>query len=300
MWFKNLQLYALPATWSLSAATLEEALARHPLLPCNAASMQSQGWVPPSPGAALVYAQGKHLLIALGIEQKLLPASVINQAAQQKALELEQRQGFPLGRKQLRDLKDQVADELRPRAFVRKRTVRAWLDFEQSLLLVDSASPKLADDLTTALRADLGELPSVLLDTQQSATAAMTAWISAGQAPGALSLQEDCELTTDNAAKSVVRYVRHGLDGPELRSLIVSGKSVTRLGLGWREHLSFALTDKLAVKRLRYHGMNDDEATSGGKPNDEDAFDVNFTLMRGEIGGLLTDLLAALGGAKPV
>lgn len=299
MWFKNLQIYSLPSGWSVTAAALEAALAKHPLLPVNAASLQSQGWVAPGPGATLVYAQGKQMLIALGIEQRILPAAVINQAAKQKAEELAERQGFAPGRKQLRDIKDQVADELRPRAFVRRRTVRAWLDLESSRFIVESSSPKMAEELATVLRADLGELPAVLLDTQQSPTAAMTAWVASGHAPGQLAMQEDCELTTDNAAKSVVRYVRHGLEGPEVRSLIGGGKAVTKLGLAWRERLSFVLTDKLAVKRVRYLNMDADDGAADPKKNDEDAFDANFTLMCGELGGLLRELLAALGGAKP-
>jgi len=297
MWFKNLQLYALPPEWTPTAAAVEEALARHPLLPCNAASMQSQGWVAPAPGDALVYSQGRHLLVTLGIEQKILPASVINQAAQQKAETIEKQQGFPLGRKQMRDLKDQVADELRPRAFVRKRTVRAWFDFENHRLIVDTASPKMADELTTVFRADFGDLPCVPLDTQQSPGAAMTAWLASSQVPGPLSLQDDCELSADNAAKSVVRYVRHSLDGPELRSLISGGKTVTRLGLGWREHLSFGLTDKLTVKRLRFVSLSEDDGGSA-KKDDADAFDANFTLMHGELSAMLNDVVDALGGAK--
>lgn len=298
MWFKNLQIYALPSGWTITAGALEEALARHPLLPCNAASMQSQGWVAPSLSGALVFAQGRQLLIALGIEQKLLPASVINPIVKQKAEELEKRQGFAPGRKQLRDLKDQVADELRPRAFVRQRRVRAWLDLELGLFIVDSSSPRMAEDLSTILRADLGELPATVFDTKDSPAAVMTGWLSSGRVPGALALQEDCELAADNAAKSAVRYVRHGLDGPELRSLIGGGKRVTRLGLAWRERVSFVLTDKLAVKRVKHHGMAEEDAAPGTKKNDDEAFDANFTLMTGELGALLTDLIAALGGAK--
>lgn len=297
MWFKNLQILTLPAGWTVTAAALEAALRRHPLLPVNAASMQSQGWLPPGPGAALVHAHNRQLLLALGIEQRLLPAAVINQATRQKAEALEQQQGFAPGRKQLRDLKDQVANELRPRAFVRRRSVRAWLDLDAGRLIVDSASPKLAEELTTVLRADLGELPVTPLATQQSPAAAMTAWLSAGAAPGALSLQDDCELSADNAAKSAVRYVRHGLDGPEIRSLIGGGKTVTRLGMAWRERLSLVLTDKLALKRIRFQGMDEQDAVPGARKNEDDEFDANFALMTGELDALLNDLVAALGGA---
>lgn len=297
IWFKNLTVYSLTPGWTMTAAEVEEKLARHPLLPVNAASMSSQGWVRPAPGATLVYAQGKQLLIALGTEQRLLPGSVINQTLKEKAAALEQQQGFAPGRKQLRDLKDQVIDELRPRAFVRSRTVRAWIDFEHGYLVVDTSSPKVAEDLGTVLRADLGDLPALPLDTREAPSAAMTAWLATGSAPPMFLVQDDCELLADNPTKAAVRYVRHSLDGPELKSLIGGGKVVTRVGLGWRERLSLVLTDKLAVKRLRFIDIAEDDAAA--KKNDEEAFDVDFTLMTGELGLLIADLAAALGGLKP-
>ena len=296
-WFKNLTVYTLTPGWTMTAAEVEEKLAKHPLLPVNAASMSSQGWVRPAPGASLVYSQGKQLLIALGTEQRMLPGSVINQVLKEKAAALEQQQGFAPGRKQLRDLKDLVIEELRPRAFIRNRTVRAWIDFEHGYLVVDSSSPKMAEDLGTVFRADVGDLPAVPLDTKQAPSAAMTGWLATGSSPPMFQVQDDCELLADNPTKAAVRYVRHSLDGPELKSLIGGGKVVTRVGMAWRERLSLVLTDKLAIKRVRFIDISEDDAAT--KKNDEDAFDVDFTLMTGELSLLIADLTEALGGAKP-
>jgi recombination associated protein RdgC len=299
-WFKNLHLYSLDSHWKITPGKLEEKLAAHPLLPCNAASMQSQGWVAPHASSGLVYSQGKQVLIALGTQQRLLPAAVINQALKERAAALEKQQGFAPGRKQLRDLKDRIADELRPRAFVREKTVRAWLDLAKHRLVVDSSSPKVAENLASVLRNDLGDLPAIPLDTQQGAAEAMTGWLAAGSVSAQFGLDQDCELVANELSKSTVRYVRHGLEGAEIRSLIQGGKSVSRVGLVWRDRLSLVLTDKLAVKRLRFEAMDDKDPA--GKPKagkDGDAeFEANFTLMSGELAGLVDDLLTQLGGLK--
>jgi recombination associated protein RdgC len=298
-WFKNLHLYSLDTAWNPTPGKLEETLAAHPLLPCNAASMQSQGWVAPHESAGPVYSQGKQLLIALGTQQRLLPAAVINQTVKERAAALEKQQGFAPGRKQLRELKDRVADELRPRAFIRERTVRAWLDFTRHRLIVDSASPKVADNLASALRNDLGELPAIPLETQNSAGAAMTGWLAAGTVAARFTLDQDCELIGNELSKDAVRYVRHGLDAAEIRSHIKGGKSATRVGLVWRDRLALLLTDKLLVKRLRFEAMDAQDPGEGGKPaKGEDEFEANFTLMTGELSLLIDDLLALLGGLK--
>jgi len=303
IWFKNLSIFTLDPGLKLSPGKLEETLSAHPLVPCSAASMQSQGWVAPLPSSGLVYNQGKQMLLALGTQQRLLPASVINQVAKERAAALEKKQGFAPGRKQLRELKDRVADELRPRAFVREKTVRAWLDLEQHRLVVDTASPKVAENLASVLRNDLGELDAVPLETQKSPAAAMTAWLASGRVSAKFGLDQDCELVGDALSKAAVRYVRHGLDGAEIRSLISGGKSASRVGLVWRDRIALVLTDKLALKRLRFEAIEakqQEEAAAGSRraKEEEDQSDADFTLMTGELTALMDDLIAGLGGLK--
>ncbi len=300
-WFKNLFIYSLDSHWKITPAKLEETLAAHPLLPCSAASMQSQGWVAPHASSGVVYSQGKQVLVSLGMQQRLLPAAVINQTVKQRAAALEKTQGFAPGRKQLRDLKDRVTDELRPRAFVREKTLGAWLDLARHRLIVDTSSAKVAENLATALRNDLGELPAIPLATQTAPGEAMTTWLSAGSVSAQFSLDQDCELVANELQKSTVRYVRHGLEGNEIRSLIQGGKSVSRVGLVWRDRLSLVLNDKLEVKRLRFEAMDaKDPVEGGGKAGKDDAglFEANFTLMTGELTSLVDDLVALLGGPR--
>ena len=86
MWLKNLVVYRLPAKFSLEAAVLEKALALQPLQPCGSFDMESRGWLPPQAEGAYLHTQGKQWMLALGVEQKLLPATVIRQRTQEKAL----------------------------------------------------------------------------------------------------------------------------------------------------------------------------------------------------------------------
>jgi recombination associated protein RdgC len=300
-WFKNLHIYTLDTAWNPTPGKLEEKLAAHPLLPCNAASMQSQGWVPPHDASGPVYSQGKQLLVALGTQQRLLPAAVINQTVKERAAALHKQQGFAPGRKQLRELKDRVADELRPRAFIRERTVRAWIDLAKHRLIVDTSSAKVAENFASVLRNDLGELPAILLETNESAGGAMTGWLAAGAVSARFALDQDCELIGNALSKDAVRYVRHGLDIAEIRSHIKGGKSATRVGLVWRDRLALLLTDKLLLKRLRFEAMEAKDPGETGKPGKgEDEFEANFTLMTGELGLLVDDLIDLLGGIKPL
>lgn len=297
MWFKNLQTYRLAGEWTLAPGAFEELLAKRPLQPCMGLNPESRGWVSANNSGQLVYAQGRQMLFAMGVEQKLLPSAVVKQTLDERAAELAAKQGFKPGRKQLRDMKDQVIAELLPRAFARRRSTRAWLDPVGGWLVVEAASPARAEDLTQLLRDTLDGVQLELPELAQAPSAAMTAWLSGGDAPGTFAIDQECELRGADVSKPTVRYLRHELGGDEVRTHIAGGKLVTRLGLRWNDRASFVLTDKFEVKKLRFEDIEktrEDAATQ----SEEEQFDAEFALMSAELAALLKDLQAALGTAE--
>ncbi|SEP77765.1 recombination associated protein RdgC [Solimonas aquatica] len=295
MWFKNLQTYRLAGEWTLAPGALEERLSPRQLQPCIGLNPQSRGWVKVPGTEQLVYGQGRQMLIALGVEQKILPAAVVRQETEQRAQELEQRQGFKPGRKQLRDIKDAVTAELMPRAFAKRRVTRAWLDPASGWLVVDAASPARAEELLEMLRDAVPGLNLELPELAQSPSMAMTGWLSAGQAPGTFDIDQECELSGKDAVKPTIRYLRHALDGAEIRQHIAGGKLVTRLGLRWNVRATFLLTDKFEIKKLRFEDI-EKAREEAGTLSAQEQFDAEFALMSGELAALLKDLQAVLGG----
>ncbi|HEX4895790.1 MAG TPA: recombination-associated protein RdgC [Solimonas sp.] len=293
MWFKNLQIYRLPSGWSLSAGALEEKLSARPLQPCTGLNLQSRGWVPASEDGQWVYAQGRQMLVAMGIEQKLLPGAVVRQAAEERAQQYERLKGFKPGRKMMREIKDQVTAELLPRAFVRQRTLRAWLDPVGGWAVVDASSPGRAEELIELLRDTLGEFAAVPVDAEQAPSAALTAWLASGNPPGRFTLDDECELCGTDVSKPTVRYVRHALEGEEgLRRHIADGKFATRVALTWNERLSLVVTEKLQVKKLKFLVVREGDDQTAQNPQEQ--FDLDFALMSGELGEMLKDLGQAL------
>jgi recombination associated protein RdgC len=295
MWFKNLVVYRLPADWSHSAAQLEEILATRKLLPCGPFEMASRGWVPPSGTGALVHTVNQQHLIALGVDQKLLPGSIIRQVTVERATELAQEQGFPVGRRQMRDLRMRVTEELRARALSRRRVTRAWLDPVNHWFVVDAAGPARAEELTETLRETLGGSFAVqFLETTRSAQQCMGSWLT-HDAPLRFSIDQDLELQSMDGTKATVRYTRHPLDAREVQAHLKAGKHPMRLGLTWSDRISFVLTEKLQIKRLEFLDMTKDSA-DGGELDAAEQFDIDFTVMAGELARLLDDVSQVLGG----
>jgi len=293
MWFRNLQLYRLPKNWSADLSQLEADLSTLTLQPCNASDSQSIGWVPPCADGALVHAVNRQWLLALGAEIRLLPSSVVKQFAKDRAKAIEEAEGRRIGRKEMRDLRESITAELLPRAFVSRRTTFGWIDPINGWLVIDAASPAKAEEFLEHLRKSVAGLPAKLLQVTQSPSAAMTGWMAEGEAPGAFTLDQDLELRS--AEKATVRYVKHTLEGEEIRQHIADGKVVTRLALTWGDRISFLLDEKLQLKRLSFLDILKEQA-DGQAENEDERFDIDFTLMTGEVARLLDDLLEALGG----
>ncbi len=297
MWFKNLVLNRLPEQWAVDPDELEQKLARAPLQPCGGFQMESRGWVCPHEDGLFLYQQHRQWLLALGVEQKLLPASVIRQAAKERGEELVRRQGHPLGRRQARDIKEQVTSELMPRALASRRSIYGWIDPGNGWLVVDAASDAKAEHFLEALRKAQEPLPSWRLETQRSPASAMGQWLLEGDAPGAFGIDQDLELRATDASKATVRYAHHNLEGKEIRDHLAAGKTVVRLGLTWNEKISFVLTEHLEVRRLAFLDLLRRDSESEAQDEDEQ-FEIDFALMTGELALMLADLVKALGSEK--
>lgn len=294
MWFRNLQILRFDPTVTLDVDTFSRQLRATSFQPCTSLARESRGWIPPRGDDRLVYAMHGQWLVALGVEQKLLPASVVRQTVEARAAELARRMGVKPGRKRLRELKEEVTDELLPRAFSRYRTTFAWIDPAHGWLVIDAASPRKSGEFLEVLRRTLDEFPFAPLETQRAPAAAMTEWLIAGDAPPGFSIDRDCDLRSPLEERATVRYANHVLtETPEVRNHIAAGKVPTRLALSWRDRVSFVLTDKLEVKRVKLL----DVATSpndGDSDDAEERFEADFVLMTSLFDRFLGELAEAV------
>ena len=295
MWFRNLRIYRLRRELDLDLARLDELLSKRPLARCGSFEMATRGWVFPRQEGAFVHAVNRQWLLALGVEQKLLPATVIRQTAQERAAVIETEQGRKIGRKEMRDISERVTEELMPKAFSQRRTTWGWLDPINGWLAVDAGSDARADEFMEVLLTTLADITPRPLQTQVSPIAAMTDWLAAAEAPSGFTLDSDLELRAATEAQAAIRYVHHDIAGPEIAAHIAAGKIATKLGMTWNDKVSFVLTDKMHLKRLAFLDILKEQSDQSGITADEQ-FDTDFAMMAGELAHLFNDLLIALGG----
>ena len=293
-----MMVYRMVGEWTTTQAELEEALQADLFVPCGASQEKSVGWVEPR-GVAhgpLVEVVGGQWLLKQMVEVKAVPASVVKRKVEERVAQIEASTGRKPGKKELRDLRDDTRLALLPMAFTKQSSVLVWIDPKARFLVLGAGSQGKADEVMTGLIKAIDGLAVQLVNTQTSPAVAMSAWLSAQEAPAGFSVDRECELKAADESKAAVRYTRHALDINEVSGHIAMGKLPTRLAMTWNDRLSFVLTDALQLKKLAFLDVVLEGAATSPTGGKDDGFDTDVVIATGELGNMLPELLEALGG----
>ncbi len=299
MWFRNLVPYRLREPVPYDPETADQRLAALAFAPCGSLEPSSSGFVPPmGPGAPLVHGAAGSLLFCLQEETKLLPASVIREALEERISAVETAEHRKVRKRERDRIRDEVVTDLMPRAFSRHKRTWGYLDTETGYLVVDAGSQKQAEHFVEQLREAWGDLPLAPPETEESPATIMTRWLAQGQLPGDVELGEEAVLEDPNTEGCEVRVKRQDLASGEMRAHIDAGKRVRRLAVSYDERLSGVLDTDLAFRRLKFHDVVREQAGDRSPESEAEQIDADFSLMALELRSLLPRIMAWFGGER--
>lgn len=292
--FKNILIYGIVGDFKIEALALESALGNARFVPCGASEEKSLGWIEPrgEENGLLVESVGGQLILKSMLETRSLPPSEIDKQAKKRAVEVEAQTGRKPGKKEMKEIKEQVRLEMMPRAFSKESQILLWIDPVNRWVVVGSGSPARADDVMTLLVKCVDGLGVKPIETNLSPSAAMSNWLVSQEAPAGFSVDRECELKAADESKTTIKYGKHPLDIDEVTSHVKEGKLPVKLAMTWKGRVSFVLTDSLQVKKLDFQNVVFD----GKSENKKDGFDADVAIFTGEMVNLIPDLLDALGG----
>ncbi|WP_150050565.1 MULTISPECIES: recombination-associated protein RdgC [Methylomonas] len=293
MWFKNLAVYRFTEPFSLTPDELQQKLAQQPFKPCGGHDQYSFGWTSPlgKSAEALVHAANGCMMVCAKKEEKVVPATVINEMLAERIDEIEEREARKLPAKERSRLKDELIFDLLPRAFSFSKKTYAYIDSRGGWLIVDAASAKKAEDLLSNMRKCLGSLPVVPIGAGLKPSGMMTVWLTTQATPADLQIEDECELRSPEEEGGIIRCKRHDLSLPEIKNHLDSGKQTIKLALSWDDRLSFVLDESLAVKRLKFLDLIQEQSDEIEAFDDAERFDADFSIMSAELGRFIPRLL---------
>ena len=293
--FKNVIVYRIEPSWSQELSEAEQSLDSLRFAPCSPSQEKSIGWVPPrDENGPLIESVGGQWVLEFMIESKTLPASVIKRKVAERVAQIEATTGRKPGKKEQKELKEDITHELMPMAFTRHARITVWIDRTHRRLVVNASNAARADEIVSSLVQAFSGFAVGLIHTRVEPAAAMSGWLHSQEPPAEFTIDRECELKATDESKSVVRYAKHALDIDEVRQHIEQGKRPTRLAMTWDDRVSFELTEGMQIRKIVFLESTDDAAT--GKK--EDNFDADVAIATGELGHLVPALIDALGGEQ--
>lgn len=312
MFFRNLTAFRFNPLALCTGDELEERLADARLKPCGPLEMFSRGFVSPfgREGATLTHQVGGCIWITLGGEDKVLPGAAVNAEVERKVAAIEYDQGRKLGGRARRQIKDEVLQELLPKALVRPMRLNAYIDHPRGLLVVDTASRKAAEAVASELRRALGSFPALPLNAEVAPRSVLTAWLAGDPmpegpyngdtpaGPGFLRISDEATLADPVHRGATATLKRQEMACEEVTTHLEAGKQCTRLGLVLDGRVAFTFGDDLVARKVRFL----DGAVEGLAETERDdqhaELDARFALMTGELGALFDVLERAFRLSK--
>jgi len=297
---KNALIYRFTKKVNIEADALEQSLAAFSFKPCGDQDVSKIGWTKPlgEKTELLLHTAQDWLLLTFKEEKKIFPPKVLALAFNERVDALELEKGRKLGKREKDDIKDAVIVQMLPRAFSKYESINVFINCSLGFIVVDASSSNKAEFVLSLLRKTLGSLPIVPASPHKDVSATMTTWLNTFTTPKCLQFGYSTKLTSTLPKGPHATFNNQALDSEEIKACLEEQKVVSKLGLTFKDRLSFVLTDKAEIKQLKY-SVEILDANNDISDEDELAqMDADICLVEGEFSDLLTELYSesVLGG----
>jgi len=228
------------------------------------------------------------ILLKYKIEQKVLPPAVIKQTLLEKIDKQEKLFKRKLTKCEKATLKDEVLIDLLPRAFSKYDHYWLWVDTKNKRIIIESSNFKLAENILSLLRKELGILALSPLSLDAPLEQMMTKWVKENLSFPPLALGDQVELKDlhDDVNSSIINCKNQEITSDEIRVHFDFGKWVTKLKICDERGVSYVLNKNFIFKQIRFDLDIVDE-------NDEDKTErliANFFLISKILSNSINDI----------
>lgn len=291
MLFKQLQFFNISENLPMKASSLLPKLESLRFSPCLPSFATSCGFIPPlqDEHAPLLHSVGNYQVFCVQFEDKILPATVVRDAVEEKVKRIEQEENRKVYYKEKRNIKEEMTQTLLPKAFSKKALVFGYIDPEHQLLIINTSQKERVKTFLSLLKKSLN-LDASALKLKKVSTV-LTQWIKNGKWPNGLNILDKSTLQDPNQVNRIIRSQAQDQFASSMQGFIKEGFAVKQLAVAWQDAIEFTITENLSLTSIRYR----EELLSTAEEEEiEDAvqrFDSSFFLMAKTLSELLPTLI---------
>ena len=237
---------------------------------------------------------GSNHLIVCEKQEKLLPASVINQALKTRIAQIETEQGYKVGKKMRNDLKQQITESLYAKAFTVSKFFNVWINTEHDLMCVETTSELVTDNVLSFLIRDL-DWRGHRLVTDKNADGLMRDLILFDSGVGNLSVGRSCVLQDRYETGKNITYKNELLDTGIVSNYVMEDKRPVKLEIvlhSGDNECCFTIDSRCVISKITLPDMVEDRSVFD---TDDDYFDNEFTIRSGQCLKIINELISTLG-----
>lgn len=238
---------------------------------------------------------GANHMITCEKQEKLLPNQVIEKELKARIEQIEKDQGYKVGKKQKRDLKEQIIEALYVKAFTVIKLVNVWINTEHDLLCIETTSTNVADDVIAHLIRDL-EWRGHRLETNMSTKTFMIGILANDAFASNFGVGENCVLESITESGSRITYKNEFIEDDRVKEYINQGRRTLAMELHFLDQCRFTLKENLVISKIT---LQDIITEDGEHETENDRFDAEFTIRAGQCINLINELIAVLGEKGP-
>ncbi|RZV38055.1 MAG: hypothetical protein EX272_03615 [Chromatiales bacterium] len=292
--FRNVRFYSLEGDWPASEEALSKDLENAGFEPCGPFTERSSGWIPVDADTSDSLARRVNGadLIRLRSQSRVLPHAVVREELEARIEEYRERTQEAPSPREKRRLKAEARDELLPKSMLKSDRIWGYFDIKEKMLGIDAAQETAAERFLRRLQASCDRVNLKPLQYRKPFDDLLTK-VFLGGAPSQFTVGRECRMQDAADTGSLVRWTNFDLSDRSIRDHVAHGMRLTHLELVYENIMSFVLSDKGVITKLKFLGMDDD-----GEDHEDPLarLDAEFVLLTGTLRKMLGDLRKVLGG----
>lgn len=273
---------------------LQAAFEKHTFTECHSLQIRSIGFVnveSNDDGNAMAVPFQDGFAFRVRIDEKQIPASVVNDYVKKMVEAVSQREDRKVGKKERAELKEQALVTLAAQAFPRTTVITSFYQFSTGYLIIPTTSKKLADYITSLLVQAIGSVKTETIhvsNVKHGLTTRLANWANGDD--DAFGVFHPCALAAlqQDKRKISVQMCDLGAANSTLKEALSSSFEVTSLGLTHDGETEFRLTEDFRLKRIEF-------AHTDAEDDEEPSFYAQATLEVKEVSAVITNLIRMIG-----